>query len=307
MEYKDYYQILGVDRSADQKEIRRAYRRLARRYHPDVNPGDHSAQERFKEINEAYEVLSDPEKRQKYDQLGTSWRQWQGMGRDPSGFDWGRWFTGQPGQVYVQYGDLDEILGGLGGFSDFFQAMFGGAPKTPWRTTPRRGRDYEQEVEITLEEAFRGTTSILSKDGRRLEVKIPPGVGSGSRIRMAGEGADGYGGAKGDLYLRLKVAPHPRFRRRGDDLHVEVPLDLYTAVLGGEVRVPTLKGDIMLKIPPGTQNGKTFRLKGRGMPNLKDPQKRGDLYAKVKVRVPQKLAPRERELFEELMRLRKER
>lgn len=307
MEYKDYYQILGVDRSADQKEIRRAYRRLARRYHPDVNPGDRSAQEKFKAINEAYEVLSDPEKRQKYDQLGTSWRQWQRMGRDPSGFDWGRWFTGQPGQVYVQYGDLDEILGGLGGFSDFFQAMFGGAPKTPWRTTPRRGRDYEQEVEVTLEEAFRGTTRLLSRDGRHLEVKIPPGVGSGSRIRMAGEGADGYGEAKGDLYLRLKVAPHPRFRRRGDDLHVEVSLDLYTAVLGGEVRVPTLKGDIMLKIPPGTQNGKTFRLKERGMPNLKDPQKRGDLYAKVKVRVPQKLAPRERELFEELMRLRKER
>ncbi|HAL60927.1 MAG TPA: hypothetical protein DCP08_00785 [Chloroflexi bacterium] len=304
MEYKDYYQILGVDRNADQKEIRKAYRRLARQYHPDVNPGDPSAQERFKEINEAYEVLSDPEKRQKYDQLGTSWRQWQRMGGDPSGFDWGQWFTGQPGQVYVQYGDLDEILGGLGGFSDFFQAIFGGTSKSSWRTASRRGRDYEQEVEITLEEAFRGTTKILSKNGRRLEVKIPPGVGTGSRIRIAGEGGDGYGGAKGDLYLRVKVAPHPRFRREGDDLHVEVPLDLYTAVLGGEVRVPTLKGDIMLKIPPGTQNGKAFRLKGQGMPTLKDPQKRGDLYAKVKVRLPQKLTPRERELFEELNRLR---
>jgi curved DNA-binding protein len=304
MKYKDYYKILGVDRSADQKEIRKAYRRLARQYHPDLNPGDRSAQERFKEINEAYEVLSDPQKRQKYDQLGTSWRQWQRMGVDPSGFDWGRWSTGQPGQVYVQYGDLDEILGGLGGFSDFFQAIFGGMPKTSSRTTARRGRDYEQEVEITLEEAFRGTTRILSKDERRLEVKIPPGVGTGSRIRMAGEGSDGYGGAKGDLYLRIKVAPHPHLRRQGDDLHVEVPLDLYAAVLGGEVRVPTSKGDIMLKIPPETQSGKTFRLKGQGMPNLKDPQKRGDLYAKVKVRLPQKLTPRERELFEELKRLR---
>ncbi len=304
MEYKDYYKILGVARNADQKEIRKAYRRLARQYHPDVNPGDRSAQERFKEINEAYEVLSDPEKRQKYDQLGTSWRQWQRMGGDPSGFDWGRWFTGQPGQVHVQYGDLDEILGGLGGFSDFFQAIFGGMPTSSWRTTPRRGRDYEQEVEITLEEAFQGTTRILSKDGRRLEVKIPPGVGTGSRIRMAGEGGDGYGGAKGDLYLRVKVTPHSRFRREGDDLHIEVPLDLYTALLGGEVRVPTSKGDIMLKIPPETQSGKTFRLKGQGMPNLKDPQKRGDLYAKVKVRLPQRLTPRERELFEELKRLR---
>jgi len=307
MEYKDYYKILGVNRNADQKEIRKVYRRLARQYHPDVNPGDRSAQERFKEINEAYEVLSDPEKRQKYDQLGTSWRQWQRMGGDPSGFDWGRWFAGQPGQVHVHYGDLDEILRDLGGFSDFFQAIFGGVPKSSWRTTPRRGQDYEQEVEITLEEAFRGTARILSKDGRRLEVKIPPGVGAGSRIRMAGEGSDGYGGAKGDLFLRIKVAPHPRFRREGDDLHVEVPLDLYSALLGGEVRVPTLKGDIMLKIPPETQSDKTFRLQGQGMPNLKDPQKRGDLYAKVKVRLPEKLTTKERELFEELRRLRKER
>jgi curved DNA-binding protein len=305
MEYKDYYKILRVDRNADQKEIRKAYRGLARQYHPDVNPGDRAAQERFKEINEAYEVLSDPEKRQKYDQLGTSWRQWQRVGGDPSGFDWGRWFTGQPGRVYVQYGDLDEALGGLGGFSDFFQAIFGGTPKASGRTTPQRSQDYEQEVEITLEEAFRGTTRILSKDGRRLEVKIPPGVETGSRIRVAGEG--GYGGAKGDLYLRIKVAPHPRLSREGDDLHVEIPLDLYTALLGGEVRVPTLKGDIMLKIPPETQSGKTFHLKRQGMPNLKDPQKRGDLYAKVKVWLPQKLTPRERELFEELKRLHKER
>jgi curved DNA-binding protein len=302
MEYKDYYKILGVDRNADQKDIRKAYRGLARQYHPDVNPGDRTAQERFKEINEAYEVLSDPEKRQKYDQLGTSWHQWQRMGGDPSGFDWGQWFTGQPGRVHVQYGNLDEILGGLGGFSDFFQTIFGGMQRASGHTTPQRGRDYEQEVEITLEEAFRGTTRILSKDGRRLEVKIPPGAETGSRIRMAGEG--GYGGAKGDLYLRVKVAPHPRFSREGDDLHVEIPLDLYTALLGGEVRVPTLKGDIMLKIPPETQSGKTFRLQGQGMPNLKAPKKRGDLYAKVKVRLPQKLTPLERELFEELKRLR---
>jgi curved DNA-binding protein len=304
MDYKDYYKILGVERNADQKGIRKAYRRLARQHHPDVNPGDRSAQGRFKEINEAYEVLSDPEKRQRYDQLGTSWHEWQSMGGDPSGFDWGRWFTGQPGQAYVQYGDLDELLGGLGGFSDFFQAIFGGTPRSSSRTTPRRGRDYEQALEITLEEAFHGTTTILSKDGRRLEVKIPPGVGTGSRIRMAGEGGDG--GAKGHLYLTIKVAPHPRFRRKGDDLHVEVPLDLYTAVLGGEARVPTPKGYIMLKIPPETQSGKTFRLKGQGMPILKDPQRRGDLYAKVKARLPRKLTPRERELFEELKRLGKE-
>lgn len=304
MEYKDYYKILGVDRNADQKEVRKAYRRLARQFHPDVNPGDRSAEERFKEINEAYQVLSDSEKRQKYDQLGSSWRQWQRMGGDPSGFDWTRWSAGQPGRVHVQYGDLNEILGGLGGFSDFFQAIFGGAPQGSWHTAPRQGQDYEQEVEITLEEAFRGTTRVLSKDGRRLEVKIPPGVATGSRVRIAGEGGEGYGGGKGDFYLRVKVAPHPRFRREGDDLHIELPVDLYTSLLGGEVRVPTLKGDIMLKIPPETQSGKAFRLQGQGMPHLKDSQKRGDLYVKVQVRLPQKLTPRERGLFEELKGLR---
>jgi curved DNA-binding protein len=309
MEYKDYYAILGVERKADQEEIKRAYRRLARRYHPDVNPGDKEAQEKFKEINEAYEVLFDPEKRQKYDQLGASWQRWQRMGRDPSGFDWSRWFTGEPGRVHVEYADLGDILSGLGGFSDFFQAIFGGVGRSSgaWSAPqPRsRGRDYEQPVEITMEEAFAGTTRVLSLNGRRLEVKIPPGVRNGSKVRMAGLGGEGYGGeSKGDLYLRIKVAPHPLFERKGDDLYAELSVDLYIALLGGEVRVPTLKGSVVLKIPPETQPGKTLRLKSQGMPNLKDPNRRGDLYVKVKVQIPERLTPRERELFEELRSLR---
>ncbi len=313
MEYKDYYKILGVGKKASDTEIKKAYRKLARKYHPDVNPGDPDAEEHFKEINEAHEVLSDPEKRKKYDQLGASWRQYQRTGADAGGFDWGQWYA-QPGggRVHVEYADLGDLFGGGGGFSDFFSAIFGGMGRGgggSWgvggqpRTGP--GQDYEQEVEVTLEEAFSGTTRVLEKDGRRLEVKIPAGVATGSKVRMRGEGGQGVGGGtKGDLYLRVRVLPHRSLERKGNDLHCEVPVDLYTAILGGEVRVPTLKGGAMLRIPPETQSGKTFRLKGQGMPLLKDPQKRGDLYAKVMVKVPENLSERERELFTELSAMR---
>ena len=299
MEYKDYYKILGVDRNAEEKEIKKTYRKLARQYHPDVNPGDKVAEERFKGINEAYEVLSDPEKRQKYDRLGSSWQQWQGMGRDPEGFDWSQWFSqAQPGggRTRVEYVDL----------SNFFQSIFGGMGAT--QTRPRRGQDYTQPVEITLEEAFQGATRMIQKDGRRLEVKIPPGVRTGSRVRVAGEGSPGMaGGASGDLYLEVTVVSHSVFEREEDDLHCEVPISLYTAVLGGEVKLPTLSGDVMLKIPPWTQGGRIFRLRGKGMPNLRNPKKRGDLYARLMVQVPQKLSEREEELFRELASLRQDR
>lgn len=313
MEYKDYYKILGLDRNASNKDIKKAYHKLARKYHPDVNPGDKEAEERFKEINEAHEVLSDPEKRKKYDQLGASWRQWQRTGAEPGGFDWSQWYA-QPGsgRVHVEYADLSDLFGGSGGFSDFFSAIFGGLGSrggTTWgaRGQPRaaQGRDYEQEVQITLEEAFSGTTRVLQKDGRRLEVKIPAGVKTGSKVRMRGEGGEGFGsGAKGDLYLRVRVLPHRTFERKGDDLYREVSVDLYTAVLGGEVKVPTLTGGVMLKIPPGTPSGKRFRLKGQGMPSLKDTGKRGDLYARVQVHVPKNLTAKEKELFQQLSEMR---
>ncbi|HEY74889.1 MAG TPA: J domain-containing protein [Thermoflexia bacterium] len=316
MEYKDYYQILGVSRDATEDEIKRAYRRLARKYHPDVNPGDKEAEERFKEINEAYEVLSDPEKRRKYDQLGAAWREWERMGGRPGDFDWSQWVSTAPGgqRVYVRYGtaeDLEDLFGGSSPFSDFFTQIFGGLGGAPggfeFRTRPRRGQDLEQEVEISLEEAYHGTTRLLQKDGRRLQVKIPPGAYTGLRIRMAGEGGPGAaGGQPGDLYLRVRVAPHPRFERRGDDLYTTVPVDLYTAVLGGKVRVETLAGPVILTIPPGTQNGQTFRLRGKGMPKLRQKGQYGDLYARVEVRLPTRLTPRQRELFEELRRLSQE-
>jgi curved DNA-binding protein len=320
MEYKDYYDVLGVSRDADNKEIRKAFRRLARKVHPDVNPNDPEAEERFKELNEAYEVLSDPEKRQKYDQLGAEWKRYQQSGGRPGDFDWSRWTTGAPGaggqRVHVRYGtpeDLEDLLGGTSPFSDFFNQIFGGMRGSAredvprgfeYQVRPQRGRDYEQEVEITLQEAYHGTTRTFEKDGRRLQAKIPAGARSGTRIRIAGEGGTGAaGGETGDLYLRIRVSPDPRFERQGDDLYVTVPVDLYTATLGGKVRVPTLDGAVRLTIPSGTQNGRVFRLRGKGLPHLRQPEEHGDLYARVDVRLPTDLSPKQRELFEELRRI----
>ena len=313
MEYKDYYKVLGVNRDASEKEIKKAFRRLARQYHPDANPNDPKAEERFKEINEAYEVLSDPEKRRKYDQLGADWQRWQQAG-GPGNFDWSRWAAWPGGQrVHVRYGtpeDLRDLFGGASPFSDFFNTIFGGMGGEPgregfsYRTQPRRGQDYEHEVEITLQEVSTGTTRTLQIGERHLEVKIPRGARTGTKVRIAGAGSPGVsGGQSADLYLRVKVLPDPRFDRQGDDLHTTVPVDLYTALLGGEVQVPTLEGQVMLKIPPETQNGCVFRLREKGLPKLRQPDQRGDLYAKLEVRLPTKLSPRQKELVEELRRM----
>jgi curved DNA-binding protein len=325
VEYKDYYDILGVSRDADEKEIKRAFRRMARKHHPDVNPGDSEAEDRFKEINEAYEVLSDPEKRQKYDQFGHAYKDWERRGGQSGDFNWGQWGGGAPGgqRVNVQYGspeDLQDLFGDASPFSDFFTNLFGGmgggaAPGGAGRprggyqrqARPRRGQDLEQEVEISLEEAYHGSTRLLQKDGRRLQVKIPPGAATGTRIRMAGEGGPGAaGGQAGDLYLRVRVADDPRFEREGADLHTTVEVDLYTAVLGGKARVETPSGPVMLTIPEGTQNGQTFRLKGKGMPRLRQPEQHGDLYAEVEAQLPEELTPRQRELFQSLRDLSQE-
>jgi curved DNA-binding protein len=313
MEYKDYYNILGVAKNADEKEIKRAFRRLARQHHPDVNPNDAQAEERFKEINEAHEVLSDPEKRKKYDQLGADWQRWQQMGGRPGGFDWNRWTSGQAGdRVHVRYGtpdDLEDLFGGGSPFSDFFSQIFGGMGGSPgaggfeYQVRQQRGRDYEQQIEITLQEAYQGTTRILQKDGQRLEIKIPAGARTGTRVRMSGEGGAGAaGGPAGDLYLRVTVLPDPQFERKGDDLHTTVTADLYTMLLGGELPVPTMSGEVVLTIPAGTQNGRTFRLRGKGMPRLRQPDQHGELFARVEVRLPTSLTPQQRELFEELRR-----
>ncbi len=318
MEFKDYYKILGLEPDATAEEIKRAYRKLALQYHPDRNPGDKAAEEKFKEINEAYQVLSDPEKRAKYDQMRQQYERWQRMGGAPGGFDWSQFAGAGPGGVRVEFRDLDDLLGGVGGFSDFFRTLFGfgGAGGPAYDVGPtaqqatRRGRArtsepprYEHPITISLHEAYHGTTRHLEVNGRRLEVKIPPGARTGTKVRLR-RALPLENGDFADLYLVVQVAPDPRFERQGDDLYTEVPVDLYTAVLGGEVKVPTLTGEVYLKIPPGTQCGQTFRLRGRGMPKLRNPQQHGDLYVRAKVQVPKNLSARERELFQELARLR---
>ncbi len=324
---KDYYNILGVNRNASEREIKQAYRRLARKYHPDVNPGDKSAEAKFKEINEAYEVLSDKEKRQKYDQFGDQWQyadQFAKARRQQSPF---RDFSRGGAQAF----HFDE--GNLGGlFDDLLQGFRRGTSSR--RARPRRGRDIDYPVEVTLEEAYHGTNRILSLKteepcsgcggtgkiqslpcsachgtgmitrSKRLEVKIPPGVINGSRVRIAGKGEPSYvGGGSGDLYLVISVKPQRLFERKGDDLHVEVAVPLTVAVLGGEVQVPTPKGELKLKIPPETQNGRTFRLAGQGMPHLGN-SSHGNLLARVKVVLPTKLSVEEKKLFEQLSQLR---
>lgn len=318
MEYKDYYKVLGVERGASDAEIKSAFRKLALQYHPDRNPNNKQAEEKFKEINEAYEVLSDPEKRSRYEQVGASYSRWQ-QGGGPGNFNWGEWTSAQgaPGGGNVRFNveDLNEIFGGARGgdspFSDFFQTIFGGMGAQGRRTaTQQAGRtrieqpSYQQDVQISLDEAYRGAERTVMVDGRRLQMKIPAGARTGTKIRMAGAGPTGQDGQPTDLYLVIQVAPDPRFERQGDDLYTDVSIDLYTAVLGGEARVPTPEGAVMLTIPPGTQPGQTIRLGGRGMPNLRAASNRGDLFARIKIQIPRNLTPEQRQLFEQLSKMR---
>jgi len=316
VDYKDYYKILGVDKKATEKEIRSAYRKLARKYHPDVNPGDKSAEDKFKEINEANEVLSDPEKRKKYDELSTYYQQYgrmPGAGAGPMGGDGGVRYEYRT----VSPEDLNDLFGGQSPFSDFFETFFSSRfadqPETRTRTGGRRspratlGQDIESSVDVTLVEAYQGVTRVfelaeLDGSSKRIEVKIPAGVDEGSRIRIAGQGGQGTAG-RGDLYLRIHVLPDPRFTREGSTLHTSIEVPLATAVLGGEVRVTTPDGrGLMLRIPPETPNGKSFRLRGQGMPQLGQPDKRGDLFAEVSVVLPSHLNDEQRRLFEDFAR-----
>jgi curved DNA-binding protein len=310
MEYKDYYKILGVERSASKDEIKRAYRKLAMKTHPDRNPGNTKAEERFKEINEAYQVLSDAEKRSRYDQLGESYSQWQQGGAPTDGYRWEDWFTSNPsGNVNVGVGGYEDILGSE--FSEFFRRIFGGMPDmdvpSTGRGSNRRNRRtqvpaYPQNVTITLPEAFKGTTRQIEIDGHRLEVKIPPGAKTGTKVRVANVVPTGTAGQKGDLYLVIQVAEDPRFGVKGNDLHTEVTIDLFTAVLGGEVTIPTLSGNVVLTIPEGIQPGQSIRLAGRGLPRLNSSANSGDLYAHIKIKIPNNLTQRQKELFQELKR-----
>ena len=324
MDYQDYYGLLGVPKGATQKDIKQAYRKLARKYHPDLNPDDKAAEEKFKELNEAYEVLSDPEKRKKFDQFGSDWKSFQQRGGSADDF-WQQWGRGaERGGGRHPYAAGPGGFGGSDAFSDFFQQLFGGlggvrggsysgdigdllgGRRGRGQVQSRRGQDYEQPVEISLEEAYLGTKRLFQIGEQRIEVTLPAGAKTGTRVRVAGRGASGVaGGPPGDLFLVVTVAPHPRFERQGEELETKVETGLYTAVLGGEVQVPLPDGhSVLLTVPPETQNGTRFRLRGKGMPVLGRAGERGDLYAVVEVSLLQALSDEERQLFEALRKLR---
>jgi curved DNA-binding protein len=304
MDYKDYYKILGVERSANADTVRKAYRKLAMKHHPDQNPGDKAAEERFKELNEAYQVLSDDQKRARYDQLGSAYSNWQQRGGSPRDFNWGDWFSQSPGGAggtRVSVDDLNEMFGGGGdAFSDFFRSIFGGtgaaSAGTSGRTRPSMG--YQHPVTVSLDEAFHGTTRQVQTESRRMEVKIPSGVKTGSKVRVANAGPQNT-----DLYLVIEVGEDPRFERDGADLRTTATVDAFTAILGGEAEVETLAGKIKLSIPAGTQPEQVFRLAGRGMPHLKNRNEKGDLFVRLKVQIPRYLSTKQRELLEEASKI----
>lgn len=299
MDYKDYYQVLGLSRSASSEEIRKAYRKLAMQYHPDRNPGDKGSEERFKEINEAYQVLSDPQKRAHYDRVGSAYSSWQQGGGGQGGFDWGRWAGGAPGGSRVEYGDLNDLFGGEGGlFSEFFRTIFGGGMGTAGTQSSRAVPGYQQQVEISLEDAFNGTTVEFQTDGKRKQVRIPRGVRTGSKVRVAGSGPNGT-----DLYLIVQIKENENFERKGNDLYTGAKINIFTAILGGEAEVETMAGKVKLTVPAGTQPEQVFRLAGRGMPQLKSPKTRGDLFVRLKVEIPRYLSSKQRELLEEASKI----
>ena len=316
MEYKDYYKVLGVDRNANEDQIKRNYRKLALEYHPDRNPGNKASEEKFKEINEAYQVLSDPEKKARYDQLGASYKNYTQHGGSPGNFNWEDWFVQNPrgGNVRVEVGDIGNIFGNenLGDFSDFFRSIFGGmtgmgsasrASRSSYAQATQSPQTFQQNVPISLTEAYNGTTRWIDIDGNQKEVIIPRGANSATKVRVSNAISTSPNQPKSDLFLRIQVTDDPRFQRKKDNLYTNLDIDLFTAVLGGEVKVPTLSGNVVLSIPSGTQPGQTFRLAGRGMPKLKKTNKFGDLMVKVNVKIPRHLTNKEKQMFLELKQM----
>lgn len=291
MDYKDYYKILGVERKASADDIRKAYRKLAMQFHPDKNPGNKKAEEKFKEMNEAYQVLSDEKKRARYDQLGSAYSDFRTGGGRPSDFQWDDW-RGARGSSQ----NTDDAFGGSG-FSDFFSTIFGEAMRSSARNQAAQ-QGYQQEVDISFQEAFEGTTRQLQTNRRKLQVRIPAGVKTGSKVRVAGAGPEGL-----DLYLVVNVTDEDKFERDGQDLYTTSTLSVFTLILGGETDVETPTGKVKLSIPAGTQTDQVFRLAGRGMPHLKNPNTKGDLFVKLKVQVPKYLSSKQRELIEEVARI----
>ena len=303
MDFKDYYKILGVSKTATAEEIKKAYRKLAVKYHPDKNANDKSAEEKFKEVNEANEVLGDPEKRKKYDELGENWNYYQQRGQNQpesnaQDFDWWQWTNRGNSSNSSNFGNSD--------FSDFFENIFGGQFSGSRQRKPRaaKGKDYQADMELSLEEAYTGTSRQLELDNTKLQLKTKPGLKDKQVLRLKEKGGKGHnGGPDGDLYITVHIPEHPHYKRRDDDLYCDIPVDLYKAVLGGEVMVRTLRSPIKITLPKETDNGKVLRLKGMGMPKYGVPDTFGDLYAKVSVQLPKNLTEKELELFKELSNL----
>ncbi|MCB2406373.1 DnaJ C-terminal domain-containing protein [Hymenobacter lucidus] len=310
MDYKDYYKILGVDKNATTDQIKKAYRKLARQHHPDVNPNDAQSEQKFKEVNEANEVLSDEEKRRKYDQLGADWQRYQqagaGRGSQPGGggFDWSQY--AQPGGGFGGGGSNDPFGGA--DFSDFFSSIFGGASgRAGGSPRAAAGQDYQAELELTLEDAYQGGPRTLTVNGKKLRITIQPGVEDGQTIRLRDQGAPGRnGGPSGSLYITIRLQPDARYTRTGSDLTMDVPVSIYKALLGGEQVVDTLSGPVKIKIKPETPNGTRLRLRGKGFPVYRQAGQFGDLYLRLTLTLPQHLTDEEKGLIQQLAALRNE-
>jgi curved DNA-binding protein len=301
---KDYYSILGVNKKATDEEMKKAFRKLAVKYHPDKNPGNKEAEEKFKELNEAYEVLSDAEKRKKYDKYGANWNQFNGAQQGQHQYQGG---SAGSGQSYHFDGDSDEFYGQAGDFSDIFGDFFnrsdaaGGGGSRRGGGRKHRGQDYHSEMTIGMDEAYQGTARIVTLNEQKIRITLKPGAYNGLTIKLAGKGAPGInGGPAGDLLITIQVLPHTLYKRDGDDIRQTVPVDLFTAVLGGEKEVNTLAGVLKIKIPAGTQNGRLLRIRGKGMPVYNKPDKTGDLLVEIQVLIPEKLTAEQQELFRQL-------
>jgi curved DNA-binding protein len=308
MNYKDYYSILGVAKEATTDEIKTAYRKLALRYHPDKTKGDKAANEKFVEINEANQVLSDPEKRKKYDQFGADWKRYEEAGAQQGGFDWSKYAGGAGGSQKQRMSAEDfESMFGSGEDVDLFELLFGarGGRRRATRTAAFKGEDLNAETTVSLEEAYHGSTRLIRLAGQTISVRIPPGIADEQVLRIAGKGMDGINGGPGDLYLIVKIAPHPEFHRKGNDLYRDVPVELYTAMLGGKALIKTPKGAVKVDIPKETPNHKVLRLRGLGMPVFGAKNTFGDLFVTVDIQLPDHLTPEETELFGKLAALRK--
>ena len=308
MNFKDYYKSLEVSKTATADEIKKSYRKLARKYHPDVNPNNKAAEEKFKEISEAYEVLSNPENRKKYDELGADFKKYEQAGHaGGGGFDWSKYAQQGGRQQQYQYQSGEDAFGG-GGFSDFFESIFGGSfgggfgssGSTRQRSQVSKGQDYSSEMEISLPEAYSGASRIINVNGQQLRIKVKPGVAEGQVLKLAGKGAPGARGVNGDLYITIKIAPDAIYKRKSNDLHKDEHIDLFTALLGGEMHIHTLDGDIKMNIPAETQNGTVLRVKNKGFPLYDSPETFGNLYLKIKVDLPKNLTDKEKDLVKQL-------